>query len=333
MQVFRLSLVLKALSEACKMCRTFPDANANSLTNEYDVAASRSMANLNPEMFVIEAAIVESAIKIVKCCSKTKLVLASYMFDVNMSFKEIVNIFFNQHFVKPRVGGIFLNYDEKLVKMMRKIMMIPESVVDTMVALKGNGTIDLVVDAMKRLQQQGLGITFREKNPKNNKMVNYFRKITHGDVAQNPAISILITNLGMVLSDFVALLLLTESRECSDSREQVRLDSKRKSSSSLDDPLPEKVLIVASEKSQGSQIALPSQRPSAQHEVQSDSITYSPLVTQQRSVSNETILLSDSSVNDDDSKILFLHHFLKFCKNLHSTQTLKLIRYCQYIKP
>jgi len=229
MHTFRFCLFVKALSVAVRICSTLPDAGSPELTVQFEEACLAAVDVITPESFIIEPEILNHARNLTVHCSKVKMVLASYSFDTSSEFDDIMRCMFQNQFVKPTISGIFLNYDTKIVNVMKRILTLPHSDIDTPLALNGNGNNELALKAMNALKKHGFGTTVEKKNLGNYKTVTHFIKIRYQQLVDNPNLHILITQLGLILPEILSNFLSTETREHEIGKEKLRIQNKRHS--------------------------------------------------------------------------------------------------------
>ena len=122
MHIFRFCLILKCLTVACTIVPTIVDCHLPELTIQFEEACVAKIENLQNEDFVIDIEIVKSAVGLVECSHKTKMILASYSFDSTLSFQQIMRIMFEQQTIRPTTTGVWLNYDIKIVNLMKKTL-------------------------------------------------------------------------------------------------------------------------------------------------------------------------------------------------------------------
>lgn len=88
-QLVRLAMVLQVLNVACTELYGLPGSDHESeYTDEFIQAANEKIAQINPEMFIINIDIVNRAKKLLDYFNLNKLVLSSYNIDPHGTFSE-----------------------------------------------------------------------------------------------------------------------------------------------------------------------------------------------------------------------------------------------------
>jgi hypothetical protein len=229
MHIFRFCLILKCLNVACTVVPTLVDCNLPELTIQFEQACIARIESLQSEDFVIDLAIANAAVGLVECSHKTKMILASYTFDSTLSFQQIMRTMLEQQTSRPTTTGIWLNYESKLVNLMKKTMKHASYEIDTAAVLGGNGTIEMATSAFLTLQKHGLGIVVKHRNEENNKMVTFFRRLSYGELSTSASLGRLITDLGINLPQLLESYLFAEADDSEKANEERRKNNKRKS--------------------------------------------------------------------------------------------------------
>lgn len=226
----RCSIIIKSLQEACNYLYDIKGANSIEIDQQFENRCREVVSNLPPSTFIIEKSVVEQARLLIDYFHMHKLVFASYQVDPKMSFREAIDIIFDENEQKPQISGIFTREKPNIIRLMRKILFYSKDSNPTASQIaNGNDPVELVELAMRKLEEANLG-SCSEQRSGNNRKYTTFNHISIEELTLNPELAITIQNLGCDLNKFKENLINFESQR--ELKEQNRLESKRKLSTS-----------------------------------------------------------------------------------------------------